>query len=294
MDEKTQKKMRHFSYVQYKAHVIYLELVKIEKDQGLKNILERLAKEEFKHYTFWKKFSVEKEYKISSLLVMWYKVLRLVLGLTFMVRFLERNEEKIILQYKSFAQTVQDKALKKEILQIIKDEEKFEKELISQIKEEKIAFISSIVLGLNDGLIEITGALVGFSFALRDNLVVAVTGAITGLAASLSMASSAYMQAKYEPGKDAKKAAIYTGITYISVVLLLLMPFVVTSTIFNGLELLFGVIVIIITSMSYYTAILFERSFKKQFIQMFVFSIGVAIITFLIGLLLRYLVGVNV
>ncbi len=293
MNKRTQQELTYFSYVQYKAHIIYSELSKVERNQEFKRILEHLAKEELKHYNFWKRFSTSQKVSISLLLVFWYKILRVILGLTFMVRFLERHEEELIHQYKDFAETIQDKKLKKEIQNIIQDEEKIEKELISQIKEEKVAFISSIVLGLNDGLIEITGALVGFSFALHDNLLVAITGAITGLAASLSMASSAYMQAKYEPGKDAKKAATYTGITYFIVVMLLLTPFIITSNTYQSLGILLGIILIIISSMSFYTSILFERSFRKQFAQMIVFSIGVAGITFLIGLLLRYLVGVE-
>jgi VIT1/CCC1 family predicted Fe2+/Mn2+ transporter len=285
--------LNYFAFNQYRAYKVYSYLATFETDIAFKRILLDLAKHELDHYKFWLRFSSKKEFFISSIYLFWFKFVRKVLGLTFTARYLERNEEELIAHYKTFLEKTTDLSIRKEIRRVIKHEEENERELIGQIKEEKVAFISSIILGLNDGLIELTGALVGFAFALRENLVVALTGSITGLAASLSMASSAYMQAKYEPGKDARKAAIYTGITYIIVVLLLLMPFIFSSTIFIALGFLLGIIFLIITSVSYYTAILFNRSFRKQFGQMALFSLGVALITFLIGLVLRYFVGVE-
>ncbi len=284
----------YFAFNQYRAYKVYSTLAFVETDAGFKRILNDLAKHELDHYHFWLRFSRRKEFSVSSLYLFWFKLVRKVLGLTFTARYLERNEEELIAHYKTFLSKTTELSLRKEVQRVIKHEEENERELIGQIKEEKVAFISSIILGLNDGLIELTGALVGFAFALRENVMVALTGSITGLAASLSMASSAYMQAKYEPGKDARKAAIYTGITYIIVVGLLLIPFIFSSTVYIALGFLLGIIFLIISSVSYYTAILFDRSFKRQFGQMTLFSLGVALITFLIGLLLRYFVGVGV
>ena len=50
--------------------------------------------------------------------------------------------------------------------------------------------MGSVVLGLNDELVEFTGALAGFTLALSDHRLIALTGSITGIAAALSMASS--------------------------------------------------------------------------------------------------------
>ena len=55
-----------------------------------------------------------------------------------------------------------------------------------------------MVLGLNDALVEFTGALAGYTFALQNTLLVAMTGLITGVAASLSMATSEYLSTKSE------------------------------------------------------------------------------------------------
>lgn len=282
------------AYNQYNGYIIYKELAQSESSPEFKKILQTLARHESNHFRFWKQFATTAHFSISPFKRWLYRMARKMFGLTFTVRFLERHEKELINQYQHFLHEVKDAKLKKQVQTIIQQEQQNERLLISHIKEEKVEFISSIVLGLSDGLIEITGALVGFTLAFRVNSVVALTGSITGLAAALSMASSAYMQARYEQEKNARKAAIYTGITYIAVVGLLLLPFLITTTIPAALTILGIIILFIVSWTSYYTSILFERSFRRQFLEMMIFTVGVAGITFLIGLLLRHYFGVAV
>jgi len=68
---------------------------------------------------------------------------------------------------------------------IVANEEKHELELIALIDEERLKYIGSVVLGLNDALIEFTGTLAGLTFALRNTQIIAVAGLIMGIAASL-------------------------------------------------------------------------------------------------------------
>ena len=68
---------------------------------------------------------------------------------------------------------------------IVANEEKHELELIALIDEERLEYIGSVVLGLNDALIEFTGTLAGLTFALRNTQIIAVAGLIMGIAASL-------------------------------------------------------------------------------------------------------------
>lgn len=271
-----------FAEEEYRDCVIYRALLSIETVPEFRKILQEIIKNQEDHYEFWKKLSSQKEFGISNAQVALYKSMRRVLGLTFTLRFLEAKEKYAIQEYESLLK-VAPPEVKEKIRQIIKHETHHEKEFIGQIKEEKVEFISNIILGLNDGLIELTGALVGFSFAFNSQLTVALSGLITGTAASLSMASSAYMQARHEEGKDAKKAGIYTGISYIIVVALLVLPFFLLNSMMASLTTMIITVVIIITATAYYTAIIFERRFSKQFGEMFVFSIGVALVSFLIG-----------
>lgn len=143
--------------------------------------------------------------------------------------------------------------------------------------------MASIVLGINDGLIELTGALVGFTFALKDHNLVAVSGLITGIAAALSMAASAFMQARHEEGKNAPKAATITGISYIIVVILLIIPYFVFSSPLNALPVMFAIAIAIIAVVSRYNSVYLNQSYSKEFGIMLVFSLGVAAISFVIG-----------
>ncbi len=154
--------------------------------------------------------------------------------------------------------------------------------------------IPSVVLGVNDGLIELTGALVGFSFALREPKLVALTGLITGVAAALSMAASAFMQARHEDGKDAVEAGIYTGISYGVVVFILVIPFLIFSTIASALTLMLISAVIVIAFTTSYTSRVYKRRFSAEFGIMLLFSLGTAAIAFGIGLALSSIIGISI
>ncbi len=280
-----------FAYDEYKDYLIYKELLERETDPELKKVLTEIVGHQFEHYGFWETLSTKKEFVIPPYKIWFFRMIRKVLGLTFTLRFLERDEREAIKRYKELLATTKEPPIKERLKKIIYHEEYHEKRLIGEIKEEKVEFISSIILGLNDGLIELMGALVGFSFAFNNHTVVALTGLITGVAASLSMASSAYMQARHETGKDARKSGIYTGVSYIIVVLLLVAPFFFISSSFIAMAVMFFIALFIISSISYYTAIIFERNFTNQFGEMLLFSIGVTLITFLIGSFFRQWIG---
>ncbi|OGD85874.1 hypothetical protein A2Z23_00925 [Candidatus Curtissbacteria bacterium RBG_16_39_7] len=282
-----------FARDEYKDYITYKELAKTETVPAFKEILEHLIRHELDHYNFWLKFSSKKEFKIDALGILFLKLSRKILGLTFTTKFLERHEKQTILNYRQFLKSAENKT-REQIEEIIKQEELHERKLVGQIREERIKFISSIVLGINDGLIELTGALTGFAFAFRNNTTVSMAGFILGIAAALSMASSAYLSARQEEGKDPKKAGLYTGISYILVVLFLILPFFFFSNIFASLTTMTLVVVVTVTCLSYYTSVIFGRDFRKSLMEMFAFSVGIAFISFLIGTITRILTGVEV
>lgn len=283
-----------FAYNQYRDHVIYKELARVEKVPEFKAVLEMLVQQELDDYNFWKQFASRKRFKVRKIDILFYKLLRRVLGLTFTAKMLEGHEKQMLYMYNDYAKSLMDEKLKVKLKQMIKKEIGHEHALISQVKEEKVKFTSSIVLGLNDGLIELTGALVGFSFALQQTSLVALTGFIMGIAAAMSMASSGYMQAQYERGKDARKAAVYTGSSYIIVVFFLIAPFFIFSSLLLAVLSMLGASISIIAAISFYTSVLFERKFVLQFRQMLIFSLGVAAIAFVVGFLFRIITGISV
>ena len=279
-----------FAYHEYRDFVIYSALLKSETNPDFRRILSKLVEHEKAHFEFWRKLSPKKEFKVSALRIFFFKFVRKILGLTFLAKYMELHERRAIENYSIFLRE-DGPDIRNKVREIIEHEKAHEYELINQIKDEKVKFISNIVLGLNDGLVELTGALVGFSFALVNIQVVALAGFIMGVAASLSMASSAYLQARNDKNKGSKeysrKAALYTGIAYFIVVLILIAPFLFTQSLFTALGIMGLAALLIITAISYYTSIIFERDFKKQFGEMLFFSVGVAVIAFLIGSILR-------
>ena len=277
-----------FAQNEYRDYVTYKELARIETVPAFKRILEELTQHELEDYHFWQALASRKTFRISPWEMGWLKTLRRVLGLTFIAKFLERHEQQAIVNYHQFLLSASGK-LKEDLQEILRHEEYHERALISQIKEERIQFMSSIILGLNDALIELTGALTGFAFAFQQARAVAKSGCILGVAAALSMASSAYLSARHEEGKDPKKAALYTGASYLVVVSLLIAPFFLLTGFSEALAMMVFTVVVIVVGLSYYTSIVFERNFRKSFTEMLVCSGGTAIVSFLIGSLARSL-----
>ena len=279
-----------FALNEYRDYVTYRELAKTETVPAFKKILEALVEHEIEDYRFWLPYCSKKAHRISGFEVRCLRAMRRLLGLTFTAKFLEGNERNAIRNYTAFLKGA-DEAVRAKIEDILRHERMHEKELIGQIREERVSFLSSIVLGVNDGLIELTGALVGFAFALRNHTLVALLGSVTGIAASLSMAASAYMQARHEAGKEPRKAGLYTGGAYLLVVIILVFPYVWISNIDVAVGVMFGLILLLILSLSFYSSVLFERDFKRQVGEMLMFSLGVAGITFLLGTFVRSMIG---
>lgn len=283
-----------FAQTEYTEFVVYTELAKREKNPEIKIILEQLAEQELGHYEFWKTLSNKKDFHVSGVKVLWHRVLRNILGATFFVKNLERSEKKAILEYEKFLANTKDETIKVNVRNIIEDEKTHERAIINAIKEERVDFTGSIVLGLNDGLIELTGALMGFVAAFNSNQVVLAAGFITGVSASLSMAASSYMSEKHDSRKNPKKSAAYTGISYMIVVALLLFPFVLPLLTIYSLMLSITIVIIIVAGVAYYTSVLFDWSFIKQFREMLVFSLGVAFVAYLLGTMFRGVTGIVV
>ena len=156
-------------------------------------------------------------------------------------------------------------------------------------------YLGSIVLGLNDALVELTGVLAGLTLALQNSRIIVISGLITGVAASLSMAGSEYLSTKAEGnGGRAGKSAFYTGLAYILTVLFLIFPYLLLSNIYYSLVWTLINAVIIIAGFTYYVSIEEGVSFKRRFLEMLAISGGVTIISFGFGYLIRMFFGVAI
>jgi vacuolar iron transporter family protein len=282
----TRKVLLSFQDNEITEHHIYLRLSAIEKVPENKEILQQLAAEEKSHYEVFKSFTPE-DRKCKWLKVTWYIWIARILGLTFALKLMERGEGDAQKNYSVLAATIP------EIKKIMDDEDTHEQKLISMINEERLNYIGSIVLGLNDALVELTGALAGFSFAMQNTKIIAAAGLITGIAASFSMAASEYLSQKTEGAEHPLKSSVYTGIAYIFTVIMLILPYLVVPNYMLCLTITLLLAIFIIFAFNYYLSVATDVPFKKHFFEMAAISLGVAAISFGIGFGVKYLFGIN-
>jgi len=251
-------------------------------------VLVQMAEQELGHSLTWKHYT-GKDAAPARLKVWFYYLLARVLGVTFAIKLMEKRENAAIRNYRELSGQIVD------IESIIADEERHEMEIIGLLNEERLKYVGSIVLGLNDALVEFTGSLAGFTFALQDTRVIAAVGSIMGVAAALSMAASEYLSQKSDhSGKEPGKAALYTGVAYILTVLILVMPFLILENPFIALIVTLLLAIGIIVCFTFYTSVAEDLPFFKRFLEMAALSLGIAGISFLIGLLIRGLFHVDV
>jgi VIT1/CCC1 family predicted Fe2+/Mn2+ transporter len=227
----------------------------------------------------------------DRLRVAFYLFVYHIFGITFTLKFMERGESRIQEVYRGLLPAVPG------LEAILRDEERHEKELIALVDEQRLRYTGSIVLGLNDALVELTGTLAGLTLALQDTRVIAMVGLITGIAAALSMGSAEYLSTKSEGGAGARnplRAAMYTGIAYIITVLFLVAPYLVLSSYYLALAVTIGNAIIVILVFTFYISVTRDLDFRGRFLEMAGLSLGVAALSFLMGILVRGLLGVNV
>ncbi len=269
--------------------VIYKKIAKFAKGDINKETLTRLANEEFAHYQIWQKYT-NKELKPKKAKVFFYTLVARVLGFTFAVKLMEKGEGGAQAEYSRIENEVP------ESVAIRSQEEEHEQALLSILDEESLQYVGSMVLGLNDALVELAGSLAGFTFALQNTKLVALSGLIVGISATFSMASSEFLAAKSEGRTDALKSCSYTGIAYLITVILLILPYLLfePSQYIPALVCMLLIIVLIIAGFTYYTSVAKDQPFKSRFLEMAIISIGVAVISFIVGLLAKKFLGIDV
>ncbi|MBD3261977.1 MAG: rubrerythrin family protein [Candidatus Altiarchaeales archaeon] len=269
-------------------HEIYNRLAESCELDFNSRVLREVGEEELRHYEIFRKYT-QKDVEKDRIKIWYYYFLSRIFGVTFGVKLMERGEADAQKTYEEIAQHIP------EIQKVAQEEDEHEQKLLNELDEEKLKYVGSIVLGLNDALVELTGALAGFTLALNDANLVAVTGLITGIAASLSMAASEYLSTKSDENeKHPKKAAIYTGGAYLTTVILLILPYLLLENILLSLAWTLVNAVTVIAFFTFYISVAKDEDFKERFAEMSTISLGVAAISFAIGYLVKITLRVDV
>ncbi len=282
------KQMKAMQRDELIGYYVYSAIAKKMKNEQNKSLLLRIAQQEKNHYDIWSRYLGESK-RQYRLIVFYYRIICFFFGYTFALKIMEMGEDKSKRFYETIADYIDEAA------HIAIEEDQHEIELIDMLDEERLNYVGSMVLGLNDALVELTGTLAGLSFALSDPKLISLSGLITGIAASLSMASSEYLSSKADNLPNAGKSALYTGVAYIVTVFLLVTPYlVIPNNPFLSLGIMLGIVVFIIFFFNFYISIAKSIPFKKRFFSMIVISIGVAVISFGIGTLIKLFLGIDV
>ena len=272
------KRLKKVQRLEITCEEIYKFLSVKIKNETNASVLAKIAKDERQHYEILKKMT--KTSVKPFFLLMWrFRVMSMVLGITFGIKLVERLEVKAIEELEKISG---------DTVNILNAEsQEHEQALLDIIDEERLHYLGSIVLGLNDALVELSGALAGFTFALAETRLIAVTGLITGISAALSMASSEYLSTRAEQKENGVKSSIYTGFTYLFTVGLLIAPYLILSNPYIALAITLTISLSIIAGFSFYMSVVQEFKFFKRFLEMALISLGVAAVSFIIGLLVN-------
>jgi len=280
--------LKKFQKNEITEYHIYTRLSKNIKDKNNAAILERIGKEELAHYEIWKKYT-QTEIKPNKLRISWFCNISKIFGITFSIKLLEHGEENAQKAYSHYLADIP------EAKRIMDEEDAHEHELIGLIDEERLKYVGSMVLGLNDALVELTGALAGLSLALQNTRLIAMAGLISGIAAGFSMAAAGYLSEKAEEGsKNAIKSATYTGIAYFITLFLLISPYLFFSQYLVCLGVTIVIAILIIFGFNYYISVAKDLNFKQRFWEMTIISLGVSAFTFAISFVVKKALGVDV
>ena len=268
--------------------VIYEKIAAFAKGEENRQTLLRLAREEKAHYEIWKQYT-DTEMKPEKGKVLKYTLLARILGFTFAVKLMERGEGNAQAEYALLAQEIPESTA------IRSQEEEHEQALLGMLDEERLQYVGSMVLGLNDALVELTGSLAGFAFALQNTRLIALSGLIVGISATFSMASSEFLAARSEGRTDALKSCSYTGIAYLLTVIALIAPYLIfpMSQYIPALICMLVVVILIIAGFTYYTSVAQDQPFKNRFLEMALISVSVAVVSFIVGILAKKFLGVD-
>jgi len=288
LPDQTRRLLVEFQRTEITEQHVYNRLAASLPEGENRRVLEKIAQEEGAHAEVWASYTGQNVPPRRGTVWLHYWLGRL-LGITFSIKLLERAEQRAEEGYRQVQDAVPEAAA------IAREEDAHEHALIGMLDEERLRYTGSMVLGLNDALVELTGALAGLTLALQNTRLIALTGLITGMAAALSMAASEYLSTRSEDSsKNPLKASVYTGVAYVVTVALLITPYLVLENYYLCLACTLAVAVVIIAAFNYYISVARDQPFRDRFLEMTLLSFGVAGLSFLLGFAIRKLLGVEV
>jgi len=255
--------------------------------------LRQLSATERRHFEFWKKYVPDEEPRSSSLKLFYLLLLQRMFGITFAVRYLERHESRVINEYRSVEHLIPAED-KEAFAEMLRDEEEHEKEFSNRVESSSVRYISFVVLGLADALVEITGIHAGSLGIYNVTEIAGLAGIIAGGAASLAMASAAFAQAKQGFQGSARLSAIYTGVSYFITAVVLATPYFLTKVMVDALAASLTLAVAILALATYYSSVISGKPFPRDFAEILLIMLGVTVVLYFFGYFIRIETGITI
>lgn len=274
-------------------YTVFKKLSSIERNPKSKEIYAKLADVEYRHYKFWSRYVKNQNVRPDLLKVYLVLFLRYIFGGAFAVKYLEKHEILAIKRDEFIRSSIPKKDLKI-FDQIVIDEKKHEKTFADQIQGAYVKYISFVVLGLADALVEIGGIHAGSLGIYNSTELTGLAGIVAGLAASIAMATAAYAQAKQGFKGSAALAAMYTGVSYFVSAVLLALPYFLTSTMLYAITVSLVVGMIIIALATWYNSIMSGSNFKRDFMELAGIMLAATIVLFIFGLAIRSVFHISI
>ncbi len=260
----------------------------VDEGSPFAGVLKQLSATEQKHYEFWRKYAPDEKPKLDRLKLHWVLFLRRVLGLTFASRYLDRHENSVVNEYQAIADLIPE-ADRSAFNEMVADEQQHEQEFARKVESTAVRYISFVVLGLADALVEISGIHAGSLGIYNRTEVAGLAGVVAGGAASLAMASAAYAQAKQGFQGSAKLSAVYTGVSYFISAVFLATPYFLTSSMVYALSTSLILAVVMLALTTYYSTVIANKPFMRDFLEILVILLGATAALYVFG----YAVGIE-
>ncbi|HEY9167769.1 MAG TPA: VIT1/CCC1 transporter family protein [Candidatus Kryptonia bacterium] len=287
--------------------------------KGMEPMFAELIPTEARHFAFWQDFFSVKVDKLDLkrriklfILTMVIRVLG-TLGLHLVLEAIEvYGVRKYVTVWEKYKGTPTGDAVRK----ILEDEFQHEDEIVSSSIERRIhpERVRNIFLGLNDGLVEILGAVSGFFAALSNIPAIMAASVAVAIAGAISMAAGAYAavssEKEVERIETAKKeftdegpvkidgdssspmeSAVVVGVSYLLGAVVPILPILLgAKVIFWPLAVAAVIMVVISTIIAFLSGMRISRRLLMN-LAILLIAVGV---TYAVGLLVRSVFGINI
>lgn len=273
--------------------IIYKRLSETETDVKLVKTFSHLAEMEHGHYEFWGKYCDREASRPHMRKYYAFMLLRRIFGASFAIKYLEGSETRAIKKYESMRKLIPEGDARA-FESMIEDEVKHEHLFAKHIAGSYVKYVSFVVLGLADALVEIAGIHAGSLGLYTSTELTGLAGIIAGAAAAISMASAAYAQAKQGFEGSPKMAALYTGASYYASAILLALPYFLTHTMLTAIVSSLAVGMVIIAFASWYNSIMTGSEFRRNFLELAGIMLAATVVLFAFGFVIKSTLHISI